>query len=100
MADLILRLIECAAAQIRSFKEMSVDRTSERHRRFVLKDLVHDVAMSIRPSLPQARVAIVQAVDADIVCDSLPGPIGRVLTNLIHNAALHCRVREARAWIC
>jgi PAS domain S-box-containing protein len=89
MADLILRSIERAAAQIRSFKQMSVDRTSERRRHFVLKDLVHDIVMSIRPSLPQTRITIVQAVDADIHCDSLPGPIGQVLTNLIHNAALH-----------
>ncbi len=89
MADLILRSIDRAAAQIHSFKQMSVDRTSERRRRFFLKDLVHDVVMSIRPSLPQARVTIVQTVDADTVCDSLPGPVGQVLTNLIQNAALH-----------
>lgn len=89
MADLILRSIERAATQIHSFKQMSVDRTSERRRQFVLKDLVHDVVMSIRPSLPPARITIVQTVDADIVCDSLPGPLGQVLTNLIQNAAVH-----------
>jgi PAS domain S-box-containing protein len=89
MADLILRSIERAATQIRSFKQMSVDRTSERRRQFALKELVHDIVTSTRPTLAHARITIVQEVDTDITCDTLPGPIGQVLTNLIQNAAVH-----------
>lgn len=89
MADLILRSIERAATQIHSFKQMSVDRSSERRRRFTLQDLVHDIVVSTRPSLRQPHITIVQAVEANIVCDTLAGPIGQVLTNLIQNASIH-----------
>ena len=89
MADLILRSLERAATQIRSFKQTSVDRTSEQRRQFTLQDLVHDVVLSTRPLLRQPYITIVQAVQEDVVCDSLAGPIGQVLTNLIQNASIH-----------
>jgi PAS domain S-box-containing protein len=89
MADLILRSMERATSQIRSFKQTSVDRTSERRRQFALQDLVHDIVLSTRPTLRQRRITIVQAVAADIVCDTLADPIGQVLTNLIQNASVH-----------
>ena len=89
MADLILRSLERAATQIRSFKQTSVDRTSEQRRQFKLQDLVHDVVLSTRPLLRQPYITIVQAVQEDVVCDTLAGPIGQVLTNLIQNASIH-----------
>lgn len=89
MADLILRSLERAATQIRSFKQTSVDRTSEQRRQFTLQDLVHDVVLSTRPLLRQPYITIVQAVQEDVVCDTLAGPIGQVLTNLIQNASIH-----------
>lgn len=91
MSALIQRSTERAAEQIRSFKQVAVDRTSERRRSFDVQDLVHDIVTSLQPSLPHTGLSlrIEQQVATGIVSDSLPGPIGQVLTNLIQNAVLH-----------
>lgn len=91
MSALIQRSTERAAEQIRSFKQVAVDRTSERRRSFDVRDLVHDIVTSIQPDIRKSGTAITieQQVPHGLVCDSLPGPIGQVLTNLIQNALLH-----------
>ena len=43
----------------------------------------------LRPSLKNAAWTIAVEVPADIQCDSYPGPLGQVLTNLIQNAGVH-----------
>ena len=91
MSALIQRSTERAAELITSFKQVSVDRTSERRRSFDVQDLVHDIVASIHPDIRKSKIAIhiEQHIPPGMVCDSLPGPIGQVLTNLLHNAMLH-----------
>lgn len=89
MAGLLLRSTERAAELVRSFKEVAVDRASERRRRFNLASLVQDILTSIQPGLGALHLALDLRVGTDIVCDSLPGPIGQVLTNLVQNAVVH-----------
>lgn len=89
MSLLILRSTERAAELISSFKQVAVDRASERRRVFVLYSLVHDIIASLQADLRKSQVTVVQDVVPDIRCDSLPGPVGQVLTNLLQNAMLH-----------
>lgn len=91
MSTLIQRSIERAADQISSFKQVAVDRTSERRRSFDVQDLVHDIVTSIQPDIRKSKIAVTieQQIPHGMVCDSLPGPIGQVLTNLIQNTLLH-----------
>ena len=91
MSALVLRSSERAAELISSFKQVAVDRTSERRRSFDVQDLVHDIVTSLHPNIRKSstEVHIEQQVPHGMVCDSLPGPIGQVLTNLIQNAVLH-----------
>ena len=78
-----------AANLIRSFKQVAVDQTSEQRRDFDLLELVNDNLTSLRPSLKAAAWVIDIEVPAGIKCNSFPGPLGQVLTNLIQNAAVH-----------
>lgn len=89
MADLVLSASHKAAALISSFKRVAVDQTSEHRRSFVLSALVSDVLVSLQPTYKTRPVAFVLRVDADIRCESYPGPLGQLLTNLIQNAMLH-----------
>ncbi|MCV2354674.1 PAS domain-containing sensor histidine kinase [Paucibacter sp. B2R-40] len=91
MAGLILRSSQRAAELIDSFKEVAVDRASGRRRVFDLKAVVADIVGSMQPALRKANVPISIAVDVaeGLICDSYPGPLGQVLSNLVQNAAKH-----------
>lgn len=89
MAELLTRSCVRAADLIASFKQVAVDQTSERRRVFNLRALVDDNIAALRPGLRNAAWDIVLAVPDDITCDSYPGPLGQVITNVVQNAAVH-----------
>lgn len=89
MAKVLMRSIERAAALVSSFKQVAVDRASERRRTFNLVQLVEDIITSVQPGMDKTRLTITHTVGSSIVCDTLPGPIGQVLTNLLQNAKVH-----------
>lgn len=89
MSTLIDRSVNRAATLVASFKQVAIDQTSERRRDFSLRELVEDMLTSLRPGFRHQPWVIVNAVPDDIRCDSFPGPLGQVLTNLIQNAVLH-----------
>lgn len=95
MAALLARSCERAAELIASFKQVAVDQTSEQRRRFDLAGLVADNMAALRPSHRHARWCFENQVPRGILCDSFPGPLGQVITNLLQNAALHAFAVDA-----
>lgn len=89
MSFLVVRSCERAAALISSFKRVAVDQTSEQRRVFNLAEVVEDNLRALRPSYKAANWVFENHVDKKLQCDSYPGPMGQVLTNLIQNAVLH-----------
>lgn len=89
MAELIARSCMRAADLISSFKQVAVDQTSEKRRRFKLRDLVDDNVAALRPSFRNTPWLIDIDIPADIECDSFPGPLGQVIVNLVQNAVFH-----------
>ena len=89
MADLITRSCERASQLINSFKQVAVDQTSEQRRHFDLRTLVEDNIDALRPSFKRAPWEITIDIPNGLDCDSYPGPLGQVLTNLVQNATLH-----------
>lgn len=89
MSDLILRTTQRAAELVTSFKQVAVDRSSQRQREFEVRDLVHDIVTSLKPTLKLKQLAINISPGENVHCDSIPGAIGQVLTNLIQNAVIH-----------
>lgn len=89
IATLVVRNAQRSADLISSFKQIAVDRTSERCRDFDLQALVNDTWRALQPSLRQQAVQVTLAVDSGIACHGYPGAAGQILTNLIQNAALH-----------
>jgi signal transduction histidine kinase len=86
-AELLMRSTHRARDLVSSFKQVAVDQTSERRREFRLDEVVNDVLSTMRPSFH--GVMLKSEVQADIVCNGYPGPLGQLLTNLIQNAVLH-----------
>jgi len=86
---MIERNLERAAHLIRSFKQVSVDRTSDGRRRFELATQISELIDSLRVSWKRRPVTLSVECPSGIELDSFPGALGQVLTNLIQNALLH-----------
>jgi signal transduction histidine kinase len=89
IAELITRSCERAANLVSSFKQVAVDQTSEQRRQFDLRALVDDIVTTLRPTLKHLPWHITIEVPSGLHCDSYPGPLGQVISNLIQNAMLH-----------
>lgn len=86
--DIIVKSITRAATLIRSFKQVAVDRTSDRRMNFEIGDLMTDIAATLVPRF-QPRVHMEIAAARGLILDSYPGSLGQVITNLAENAFVH-----------
>ena len=89
MAELIDRSVNRAATLIASFKQVAIDQTSERRREFDLRAVVDDIIGTLLPGLHDQPWQIENHIPPGIDCDSFPGPLGQIVTNLIQNAVMH-----------
>lgn len=89
MADVLERNARRSADLISSFKQIAVDRTSERQRVYQLRELVFDTQRSLQPSLRGQDIHFTLDIPEHITCDGYPGAVSQILTNLIQNAAVH-----------
>ncbi len=88
-SSMISRNLERAAQLIRSFKQVSVDRTSDERRIFVVDQYLQQLIDSLRLTWKHRPITLDVQCPADISMDSFPGALGQVLTNLIQNSLLH-----------
>ncbi len=88
-AALIERNAQRASELIGNFKQVAVDQTSMRQRRFDLATIIEETLSTLRPSLGKTTHSLVVDVAAGIVMDSFPGPLEQVITNFVTNSLLH-----------
>jgi signal transduction histidine kinase len=86
---LLLSNLARAETLLKNFKQMSADQVSEQRRTFDLAKVISEVVVSLNPSLKRQPHTVVQEVPEGISMDSLPGPLGQVVINLINNAYMH-----------
>jgi len=89
MSNLISRSSQRAADMIASFKQVAVDQTSEQRRDFDLSLVVKDNLSALMPKFIKNRFLLENQIPTGIRCNSYPGPLGQILTNLIQNAIVH-----------
>lgn len=78
-----------AGRLISDFKQVAVDQTSMRRRHFALDELVTNTLHSLAPLFKHRKHRIESRIDKDLECDSYPGAIEQIMTNLIQNALVH-----------
>ena len=78
-----------AADLITSFKQVAVDQTSDKRRRFDLNEVIRDTLATFHAQLKRANCETQVDCGTTLVIDSYPGGVGQVLSNLINNALLH-----------
>ena len=89
-ASIILeRNLHTAAKQIRNFKNVAVDQTSEKRRVFDLKQVIDENIYILNPLIKHTSFTVEVSVPSNINMDSYPGPLGQIITNCFNNALLH-----------
>ncbi len=86
---LIMRSLVNAANLINSFKQVAVDQTSAKRRRFNLLQATREIVATMNNQLRKAGHTLELDIPPDIELDSYPGPYGQVMINFIGNVLLH-----------
>jgi len=90
-AQLLVNL-DRASELVQSFKQVAADRGRLERRRFGVSELTEQVFVGLRPELRKRGIALEVTCEPDLVMDSLPGPYGLVLSNLVLNSVEHAFV--------
>ena len=99
-AAVIHKNLERAAEQIRSFKLIAIDQSSEQPRAFNLLDYMQNVILSLSPNLKKTQHQIKLEIAADIELFSFPGIFSQIFTNLIMNSLIHGFIDKNDGEIC
>lgn len=89
MAALVSSSCERAAELINSFKQVAVDQASEKRRVFDLGETVRDNMAAHQAGWRSTPWIFEVDAPMGIECDSYPGPVGQVVSNLLNNAVVH-----------
>ncbi len=86
---IIFSNLERASQLIRSFKQVSVDQSSEARRIFNVRQYLGEILLSLHPKLKRTRHKITVQCDENLQMDSFPGAFGQIITNLVMNSLIH-----------
>ena len=78
-----------ASDLVQSFKQVATDRSRIERRLFDLGELTEQVLVGLRPELRRRDLVLKLDCQPGLSMDSVPGPYGLVLSNLVHNAIVH-----------
>jgi len=85
----VLRNLNRAAQLVASFKRIAVDSDNAQRERYLLADVLKQMRPVIECNLKQHGVELQETVEAGLVLDGYPGPLGQALENLIDNCVVH-----------
>lgn len=86
---LLRNSVERAAGLVSKFKQVAVNQTNEIRRRFELADSVESTLSTLAPQFADGPVRVEKELTPGIAMEGYPGPLERVLGNLILNARVH-----------
>jgi signal transduction histidine kinase len=92
-AQLVTNL-DRASELVQSFKQVAADRSRLERRLFDIGELTEQVLVGLRPELRKRGIALNITCEPDLIMDSLPGPYGLVLSNLVLNSVVHAFPEE------
>ncbi len=78
-----------AAELIQSFKQVAVDRSSQKRRTFNMKSFIDEVLLSLRPELKRTDHELTVECPLDMEVVGYPGALSQILTNFVMNSLLH-----------
>ncbi|MFZ6874153.1 ATP-binding protein [Undibacterium sp. Di27W] len=87
--ELLMRNLGSAHELISSFKQVTVDQSSNQRRPFMLKETLEEIIATLVPMYKKTGHSMQCELASGIMMDSYPGPLGQVLTNFVTNALSH-----------
>lgn len=87
--SMILTNLNRAAELINSFKQVAVDRSSEKRRMFDFSENIEELITSLNPRFKRTSHKINIACPDQLVIDNYPGVFSQIFTNLIMNSIIH-----------
>jgi signal transduction histidine kinase len=87
--DLLERNTARAADLIGHFKQVAVDQTSARRRRFDLRQTVEELLTTLQPQFKHTAHRVELDIAPGLELDSYPGPLEQVIANLVSNSLTH-----------
>lgn len=88
-ATIILRNLQRAAEQVKSFKQVAVDQTSSERRRFSVKAYMDDLMISLHPKFRHTQHTVTIMCPDNLAITSYPGVFSQIMTNLVINTLTH-----------
>ena len=88
-ANLVLSNMERTDALLQSFKQVSVDQSTEQKREFEVKAYFQDLLLSLDKKIRDKRIVISLHCDQNLKINSYPGAFAQILTNLVTNSLMH-----------
>jgi signal transduction histidine kinase len=95
-AKLVMKNLERTAELVQSFKQVSVDQSTEQQREFYLKAYLEDVIRSLYPKFKRRDIDINIDCDEELKLNSYPGVFAQIFTNLVLNSIAHGFKKEKR----
>jgi len=89
LASLININLDKTVQLIRSFKQISVDQTSEEKREFNIKKYFKEILLSINNIINRTKIEVEIQCNDNINITSYPGAYSQIFTNLILNSIIH-----------
>ena len=87
-----------AAHLVRSFKQVSVDRSSDERRRFELKHFLEELIENLEIAWKRRPIQFQLTCPPDLVLDNYPGTLGQIISTFAQNALQHA-YRDQRAGV-
>lgn len=85
----VLRNLNRAAQLVASFKRIAVDSDNAQRERYLLTDVLNHMRPVVECNLKQHGITLHENVEAGLVLDGYPGPLGQALENLLDNCVVH-----------
>lgn len=87
--NMIMLNLDRAAKLVNSFKQVSIDQSSEHQRVFNVYSYLTELLSSLHPKLKTVKQTVRVECDESLQIDSYPGSLAQIVTNFIMNALLH-----------
>jgi PAS domain S-box-containing protein len=98
-SELIYNNLERTGELVKSFKQVSVDQSSEKKRTFNIRSYIDDVVRSLHPKLKNRNIEINIDCQSNLEIESFPGVFAQIFTNLIINSLTHAFTNEEKGLI-
>ena len=86
---LLLNNLNRASDLIASFKQVSVDQTSEAVRDIDIKEYLREITQSLAPKLKKTKHEVTVDCRENLIVYCAPGAIAQIITNMIMNSLIH-----------